>query len=166
MPLTYALLPLPHLLCLPNMARKTQLLFAGFSILALIYLFCHNPCAYMSSTSHFQQPPPSLPPANSTLGFGAILAVSHSSSPRRPSLLWAANLTDIEIVIPRQKEWGVGDVEGLKAKEGSSLSTGSAKAWLGHLEVLRWYVGLKRSMIIEQCIDNMTGSSPQATRQL
>jgi len=146
MPLTYTLLPLPHLLCLLSMARRTQLLLAGLSILTLIYLFCHNPYAHMSSTSHFQQPPPSLPPANSTLGFGAILAVSHSSSPRRPSLLWAANLTDIEIVIFRQKEWGVGDVEKLKTKEGSSLSTGSAKAWLGHLEVLRWYVRLKRSM--------------------
>ncbi|KAI4939407.1 uncharacterized protein J4E92_000692 [Alternaria infectoria] len=130
------------------MARRTQLLFAGFSILTLVYLFCHNPYAYISSTSHSQQPPPSLPPANSTLGFGAILAVSHSSSPRRPSLLWAANLTDIEIVIPRQKEWGVGDVEKLKTKEGSSLSTGSAKAWMGHLEALRWFLASSHETVL------------------
>jgi hypothetical protein len=122
------------------MARRTQLLTAAVMALTLIYLFHPSSHTTSFSTAHLQQPPSSPIPANSTLGFGAILAISHTSSPRRESLLWAANLTDMEIVIPQQKEWQVSDVEGLKAKEGSSLSTGSAKAWLGHLEALRWYV--------------------------
>ncbi|CAI9628399.1 unnamed protein product [Alternaria burnsii] len=95
-----------------------------------------------------------LPQANSTLGFGAILALSHPSSPRRQRLLWAANLTDIEIVIPEQKEWEVNDTERLKAKE-SSLSPGSAKAWLGHLEVLKWFLAsdYETALIIEDDTD-------------
>jgi hypothetical protein len=122
------------------MARRAQLLVAAVMALTLIYLLYPSPYTTSFSTAHLQQPPSTLTPANSTLGFGAIIAVSHTNSPRQESLLWAANLTDMEIVIPQQKEWQVGDVEGLKAKEGSSLSTGSAKAWLGHLEALRWYV--------------------------
>jgi hypothetical protein len=121
------------------MARRTHLLAAAVSILTLTCIFYHHCYSSASSTFPLQQQSSIPPLANSTLGFGAILAVSHSSSPRQQSLLWAANLTDIEMVIPEQKEWTVGDIEELKAKE-SRLSPGSAKAWLGHLEVLRWYV--------------------------
>lgn len=79
-------------------------------------------------------------PANSTLGFGAIFAVSPHYSPRRPSLLWAANLTGLDIVIPELPNWSVGDVEAFKAKDRqSTVSVGSAKAWLGHLEILKEY---------------------------
>jgi hypothetical protein len=37
----------------------------------------------------------------------------------------------------------VGEVEEFKAKEGSSISTGSAKAWMGHLHALKWYIALQ-----------------------
>jgi len=121
------------------MARKTHLLVAAVSIFTLAYLFYHHSHSSTFNTLSHEQISLILPQANSTLGFGAILALSHPNSPRRQSLLWAANLTDIEIVIPEQKEWEVDNVERLKVKE-SSLSPGSAKAWLGHLEVLKWYV--------------------------
>jgi hypothetical protein len=94
-------------------------------------------------THRARQTPHALSPANSTLGFGAIIAVSHARSPRRPGLLWAANLTDLEIEISEQAEWTVGEVEEFKAKEGSSISTGSAKAWMGHLHALKWYIALQ-----------------------
>lgn len=123
------------------MIRRTRLLAAAVLVLTLICLFFHHTYSTIFNASKRQQLVASLSPANSTLGFGAILAVSHPSSPRRQSLLWAANLTDLDIVIPEQKIWDVGDVKGLTIKQGSRLSTGSAKAWLGHLEVLRWYVG-------------------------
>ncbi|KAF1848053.1 glycosyltransferase family 25 protein [Cucurbitaria berberidis CBS 394.84] len=96
-----------------------------------------------------------LHPANATLGFGTILAVSHIQSPRRRSLLWAANLTDLEVVIPDQEDWTEGDVQNFRAKEGSSISKGSALAWLGHLDALRWFLNTthETALIIEDDVD-------------
>jgi hypothetical protein len=77
-----------------------------------------------------------LLPANSTLGFGTILAVSHAHSPRRSGLLWAANLTNLAIEIPDQPRWTEGDFQAFTAEE-STISKGSAFAWMGHLNALR-----------------------------
>jgi hypothetical protein len=74
---------------------------------------------------------------NSTLGFGTILAVSHTHSSRRSSLLWAANLTSLSIVIPPQPSWTDDDLSHFKANNGSQISRGSALAWMGHLNVLK-----------------------------
>ena len=77
-------------------------------------------------------------PANRTLGFGAILAVSKDGSERRPALLQAANVTDIDITIPHQPTWTEGDVE--KFGDGQeNVQRGSVLAWLGHHNALRWY---------------------------
>lgn len=74
--------------------------------------------------------------ANSTLGFGTILAVSHGKSPRRSGLLWAANLTSLDIAIPDQPQWTEGGFQAFKAEE-STISRESALAWMGHLNALR-----------------------------
>lgn len=117
------------------------------SILTAILLLCTTTYLYHSHHSHSLPIPlsrqeahvlKSLTPANSTLGFGTIIAVSPTRSPRRASLLWAANLTSISIKIPPLPEWTTSDVEKFKAKEGSRISSGSAKAWLSHLNALRW----------------------------
>ena len=95
---------------------------------------------YYCCTTHAGHTAPACTPANSTLGFGAIFAVSPHYSPRRPSLLCAANLTGLDIVIPDLPSWSVRDVEAFKAKDRqSTISVGSAKAWLGHLEILKEY---------------------------
>jgi hypothetical protein len=100
---------------------------------------------YLSRSPHHASN--TLPPANSTLGFGTILAVSHAHSPRRASLLWAANLTNLDIVISEQQFWTEAEIAHLRGKnvesgEGEAeLSRGSALAWLGHLDALRWCVG-------------------------
>ncbi|KAH7079709.1 hypothetical protein FB567DRAFT_562794 [Paraphoma chrysanthemicola] len=96
-----------------------------------------------------------LAPTNSTLGFGTILAVSRPSSPRRASLLWAANLTAIDIVIPEQPAWTEEDVQRFRATEHSTISRGSAFAWLGHLHVLKWFLNTSHStaLIIEDDTD-------------
>ncbi|KAG9193217.1 hypothetical protein G6011_03252 [Alternaria panax] len=104
------------------MIRRARIFAAAVSILTLACLLHHHCTNTAATTRPLQRPPSVLLPANSTLGFGAILAVSHANSPRQQSLLWAANLTDIVIVIPAQKEWTVGHIEGLKAKE-SGLSS-------------------------------------------
>jgi hypothetical protein len=116
------------------MLRQRTAYLSLFTILSsLIILYVIIPTSrfpYLSTTT--------LVPANSTLGFGAILAVSYARSPRRASLLWAANLTDLDITIPEQPEWSERDVQHFRAEEQSSISKGSALAWLGHLNALRW----------------------------
>ncbi|KAK5112304.1 hypothetical protein LTR85_011576 [Meristemomyces frigidus] len=96
-----------------------------------------------------------LVPANATLGFGAVIAVSRAGSPRREGLLLAANITEIEITIPQQPAWTDHDVDRLRAEKDSRISRGSALAWLGHLNALRWFLdsGLETVMILEDDVD-------------
>lgn len=94
-------------------------------------------------------------PANATLGvsyippfpsrsrltrpqFGAVLAVSRAVSPRRHHLLFAANLTGIDITIPDQPVWSDRHVAAFRARN-STITRGSALAWMGHLNALQWY---------------------------
>jgi hypothetical protein len=114
------------------MPRKQRLTLSLLLLALLLTYYLFSPLLH--GKTHI----PVLP-ANSTLGFGTILAVSHTHSPRRASLLWAANLTGLDIVIPLQPEWTEGDLEAFKADKESSVSRGSALAWLGHLHALRWY---------------------------
>ena len=77
--------------------------------------------------------------ANSTLGFGSILVVSAASSPRRPHLIQAANVTGIDLVIPEQPRWTEKDVEEFsKALKwgGRETGRGSKLSWLAHDYVL------------------------------
>ncbi|KAF2023641.1 hypothetical protein EK21DRAFT_118552 [Setomelanomma holmii] len=116
------------------MLRKRIAQLTVLSILAILIL------SYLLTDTSLlpQEPNGAIVPANSTLGYGTILAVSHFSSPRRASLLWAANLTDIDIVIPEQPAWTEEDVRNFQAKEHSTISKGSALAYLGHLIALKW----------------------------
>lgn len=113
----------------PAMPRRRTLLLSAIFLAILIFLF---------NQLRLVHRPETLSPSNSTLGFGTIIAVSHVQSPRRPALLWAANLTDLEIVIPEQREWTEGDLQEFRANESSTISRGSALAWLGHLNALKW----------------------------
>ncbi|CAO2647380.1 Nn.00g083020.m01.CDS01 [Neocucurbitaria sp. VM-36] len=120
------------------MPRKRSILVIAIFLATTFFLF-----NFSASSTPILLPSrrtSSLVPANATLGFGTIIAVSHLRSPRRPGLVWAANLTDLEIVIPEQKEWTEGDLEEFDANEGSIISKGSALAWLGHLNALRWFL--------------------------
>jgi hypothetical protein len=65
--------------------------------------------------------------------------VSRDGSHRRDSLLFAANLTGLEIAIPHQPVWTDEDIESIKCKNGSKILRASALAWLGHLNALKWY---------------------------
>ncbi|KAG9951190.1 glycosyltransferase family 25 protein, partial [Aureobasidium melanogenum] len=98
---------------------------------------------------------PDLPAANSTLGFGAIVAVSTLTSKRRNSLLLAANITEIDITIPDQPVWTDTDLKNFVAKNVSTITRGSALAWMGHLNVLRWFLdsGLETMLVMEDDVD-------------
>lgn len=96
-----------------------------------------------------------LHPANSTLGFGAVLAVSREHSPRQEALFFASNLTGVDISVPHQPQWSDDDLNALKADSGSRITRGSALAWLGHLNALRWFLdsGLDTALILEDDVD-------------
>ncbi|KAF2403032.1 hypothetical protein EJ06DRAFT_554569 [Trichodelitschia bisporula] len=96
-----------------------------------------------------------LEPANATLGFSTILAVSKPNSPRQASLAIGANLTGIDIVIPSQPTWTDADIAAVRANNGSTISRGSALAWLGHLNALKWFLStnLPTALILEDDVD-------------
>lgn len=107
----------------------------------------HLPCPFEDRLTDVQQ-------------FGAIAAVSHATSPRRKGLLTAAYITNLAITIPPQPLFTDDDIRALKlpddADPPSMLTRGSALAWLGHLNVLRWFLEeteLETVLILEDDVD-------------
>ena len=96
-----------------------------------------------------------IPAANSTLGFGRIFVVSTESSPRRNTLIHAANVTELDLTIPIQPTWTEEDQDRFRAKENSVVKRGSLLAWLGHLHVLRAFLdsGAETALILEDDVD-------------
>lgn len=70
-------------------------------------------------------------------------------------MLLAANITELDIVIPPQPRWTDEDIAGIKTKSGSKLTRGSALAWLGHLNTLRWFLSteLETLLVLEDDVD-------------
>lgn len=123
-------------------------------VLALLFLALYS---YLHRRHHTPSQPHSLAPSNSTLGFSTILAVYSPSSPRLPTLTCAANLIDLEIIIPPQPLRTDADIEYFRAKQHGALSRGSALAWLGHLDALTYFLALgeeyQTSLILEDDTD-------------
>ncbi|KAL1631767.1 hypothetical protein SLS56_004286 [Neofusicoccum ribis] len=74
-------------------------------------------------------------PANATLGFGAIIVVSGPGSPRRPKIIQAANVTEIDLTIPEQPEWTDAHLQNFTDAMkwgGRETGRGSQLAWLSH----------------------------------
>lgn len=92
---------------------------------------------------------------SSIFQFGAVIAVSRQQSARRDGLLLAANITELDITIPVQPLWTDDDVSQLRAENVSSLTRGSALAWLGHLNALRTFLAgdYSTALIIEDDVD-------------
>ncbi|KAF1831433.1 hypothetical protein BDW02DRAFT_572045 [Decorospora gaudefroyi] len=92
--------------------------------------------------------------ANTTLGFGAVVVVSKEGSERRHPLLQAANVTNIDLTIPKQPHWTDEDIERVQNGVDSSHK-GSILAWLGHHNALRWFLdsGLETALILEDDVD-------------
>ena len=81
--------------------------------------------------------------------------MSREGSPRRDGLLLASNITEIDITIPNQPKWTDAEVNKLRADRDSRISRGSALAWLGHLNALRWFLAtdLESVLILEDDVD-------------
>ena len=95
------------------------------SISHLFYNFTLHEIGYVELTQYLQ--------------FGAVVAVSHATSPRRRALVFAANMTSIDLTIPDQPVWTDADLGAFHSPKGSRIKKGSALAWMGHLNALKWY---------------------------
>jgi hypothetical protein len=122
---------------LASRKRPTPLLIT--LALVLVVLFYHSSKAdriYQQWSSSYESRPVKLP-ANSTLGFGAVVAVSREGSKRRHALEQAANVTNIDITIPHQPTWTEGDLQRFIDGQ-DNAQRGSILAWLGHRNALQW----------------------------
>lgn len=120
-------------------ARKRPLLLLAALTFLLILVFYNRDHAdrlYQQWSASVESHPMKLP-ANSTLGFGAVVVVSKEGSERRHALLQAANVTDIDLTIPEQPQWTEGDVQNFINGQ-KNAHRGSVLAWLGHHNALRW----------------------------
>lgn len=97
-------------------------------------------CGLYPSADVFPLRSSSSSPANSTLGFGAIFAVSGRGSPRRDHLIQSANVTGIDLTIPEQPQWTGKDEDEFRAVGEAKMSSGSVFAWLSHDFTLKKYV--------------------------
>ncbi|PVI05268.1 glycosyltransferase family 25 protein [Periconia macrospinosa] len=138
----------------PSRKRPIPLLVA-FALTLLFFTYTHN-------TGHiYRHWTPSLSsqhdnvPANSTLGFGAMVVVSKNGSKRRHSLLQAANVTNLDLTIPEQPQWTENEVERFRNGQQDKVQVGSILAWLGHRNALQWFLdsGLETALILEDDVD-------------
>lgn len=122
---------------LASRKRPSPLLLAfTLVVLVLVYHSSNADRIYQQWSFSFESRPAKLP-ANSTLGFGAVIAVSKEDSRRRHALIQAANVTELDLTIPHQPDWTEGDVESFTNGQSNALR-GSILAWLGHHNALRW----------------------------
>jgi hypothetical protein len=107
--------------------------------LIVIVLFYHSSNAdriYQQWSSPIESHPANLP-ANSTLGFGAVVVISKEGSDRRHALVQSANVTDVNLTVPKQPVWTEGDLQRFIDGQ-ENAQRGSILAWLGHHNALRW----------------------------
>ncbi|KAF2647641.1 glycosyltransferase family 25 protein [Lophiostoma macrostomum CBS 122681] len=144
-----------HLLPMESSKKRLAIALGGLTLAVVLLLLYerHTRMTLLPIHHHLSTSP--VAAANATLGFGAVLAVSRTASPRREGLLYAANLTGIDIVIPQQPIWTDADVENFRDKGKSHITKGSVMAWMGHLNALRWFLStsLSTALILEDDVD-------------
>jgi len=93
--------------------------------------------------------------SNSTLGFGHIYVVTQQGSPRRRSIIQAANVTELLLSIPVQPIWTEADQNNFRLPQGSTIRQGSLLAWLGHLHALQQFLdsGAETALFLEDDVD-------------
>jgi hypothetical protein len=122
---------------LASRKRPTPLLLViTLLLLVLFYHSSHADRIYQQWSSSPDSRPVNRV-ANSTLGFGAVVAVSRQGSKRRRALVQAANVTEIDISIPAQPDWTEGDLQRFIDGQ-EDAQRGSILAWLGHRNALKW----------------------------
>lgn len=128
--------------------KKYAELFCFVFLFSCLYLYCRDssypyrlavPLGHVVGLSnHADADAPE--PANSTLGFGAIYAVSATDSPRRARLIQAANVTEIDLTIPTLPQWTADDETTFRAglkEQDRDAGHGSIMAWFSHIHILK-----------------------------
>ena len=118
----------------PRNTRSLLQLLAGALCLIILYYLDWLPIFpsfYNSSSS-------TVRPANATLGFGALVVVSGAESPRLDRLIQAANVSGLELQVPRQPKWSDQDVANFRNSTQSDMGIGSILAWLAHNKAIQW----------------------------
>lgn len=127
--------------------RPTARTLAGTVLLLFVFAYVLYP--RRPASSHASQQATSDPivagatAANTTLGFGAIAVISRGpGSTRYHALMQAANVTELDLVVPEQPVWTADDLAEYQEQDGTDgavqKSEGSALAWLGHINALKW----------------------------
>ncbi|KAF2748759.1 glycosyltransferase family 25 protein [Sporormia fimetaria CBS 119925] len=139
----------------PFRKRIFHLPAAIFLILLTLFLYHKNADELYERWTTALEALPEKPPANRTLGFGAVLVVSKEGSERRHALLQAANVTEIDMKIPKQPAWTNDEVDRFRNGQDKDVQRGSLLAWMGHLNVLKWFLasGLETALILEDDVD-------------
>jgi GR25 family glycosyltransferase involved in LPS biosynthesis len=142
------------LLKAPRRARSTHAIIVFFLVLSGVWLY-----TYRQLISDYMRPEwhngPETSSSNSTLGFGRIYVVSQQDSPRRETIIQAANVTELDLSIPDQPVWTQEDEDNFRLPKGSTIGTGSLYAWLGHLHALQQFLDsdAETALFLEDDVD-------------
>lgn len=148
-------------------SRRSSVILSFFLVVLLLLLWKHDEAAASLPSSISSLTPavwsdylpagdvaPLVGTANATLGFGAILAVSPLSTWRSDGLHAAARRTNLSITIPPQRPPTEAEVAEFQSRDAAgTLNKGSAKAWLGHLQVMNAARNYSSALIIEDDAD-------------
>ncbi|EKG11920.1 hypothetical protein MPH_10964 [Macrophomina phaseolina MS6] len=148
-------------------SRRSSAILAFFLVAFLLLLWKHEEATATLPSSISSLTPavwsdylsagdvaPLVGTANATLGFDAILAVSPYSTWRSDGLHAAARRTNLSVTIPPQRPPTPEEVTEFLARNlAGNLNEGSAKAWLGHLQVLEAARNFSSALIMEDDAD-------------
>lgn len=148
----------------------SRLWWSGLATLllcAILFMFGQSSTSFRTRALPTPERPDDLPPilpreiaANNTLGFQKILALSTRPSWRTRGLTAAASLTNLKVDIPDHPPLtdelvNAFGTMGDKGDEPALPPAGAARAWLSHLDLLRFVVqsGLETALIFEDDVD-------------
>ncbi|KAK7701432.1 hypothetical protein SLS57_011717 [Botryosphaeria dothidea] len=148
-------------------SRRSSAILAFFLVALLLLLWKHEEAAASLPSSISGLTPavwsgylsagdiaPLVGTANATLGFDAILAVSPYSTWRSDGLHTAARRTNLSVTVSPQRPPTPEEIREFQARNlAGSLNEGSAKAWLGHLQVLEAARNYSSALIMEDDSD-------------
>ncbi|KAK7186139.1 hypothetical protein DPSP01_000791 [Paraphaeosphaeria sporulosa] len=138
----------------PNRKRLLPLLVGLVLTLSFCFQYRNTDRIYIQWTPSTETQQTKLP-ANRTLGFGGAVVVSKEGSNRRHAFVQQANVTEFDVTIPKQPQWTESDVQKFRNSQEDDVQHGSILAWMGHLNVLQWFLdsGLETALVLEDDLD-------------
>ncbi|OJD37671.1 glycosyltransferase family 25 protein [Diplodia corticola] len=148
---------------LPIRPGRTVFVFAGITALFLWQLYILDTIQPVQIAKTLFGGQANIEAANATLGFQTIIAISSedTSKPgawRQHGLLAAANRTGLAINVHQSRHVSDKELHAFmqhKSKSGESPRTGSARAWLAHVDALKYVLAhdINTALILEDDAD-------------